>query len=46
MIKKVGGKWVLFTADGSKKLGEFKTKKEALQREREIEYFKKHKKNK
>lgn len=31
------GKWVLYSADGKKKLGEFATKAEAEEREREIE---------
>ena len=46
MIKKEGSKWVLYTKDGSKKLGEFKTKAEALKRERQINYFKHLKKKK
>lgn len=40
MIKKEGGKWVLFSKDGSKKLGEFDTKAAAEKREREIQFFK------
>jgi len=34
------GKWVLYSADGSKQLGEFDTKGEAEQRERQIQFFK------
>jgi len=40
MIKKKGYKWVLYTRDGKKILGSFKTKKEVLKRERQIIYFK------
>jgi len=40
MIKKKGWKWVLFSKDGKKVLGEFKTKKDALKRERQVIYFK------
>ena len=40
MIKKVGNKWILYSKDGKKKLGEFKTKADALKRERQILYFK------
>lgn len=40
MIKKKGYKWILYTRDGKKKLGEFRTKKEALKRERQIIFFK------
>ncbi len=40
MIKKEGYKWVLHSKDGKKILGTFKTKKEALKRERQIIYFK------
>ena len=39
VIRKVGNKWVLFSKKG-KKLGEFKTEKEAKQRLKEIETFK------
>ena len=38
--KKRGYKWILYTKDGKKKLGEFRTKKNALKRERQIIYFK------
>jgi hypothetical protein len=37
MIRKVGSKWVLFTKDGSRKLGEHPTRKEALSQEAAIE---------
>jgi len=40
VIKKEGYKWVLYTKDGKKVLGEFRTKKAALKRERQIIYFK------
>tara|TARA_Y100000034_G_C6701699_1_gene309480 strand:- start:110 stop:244 length:135 start_codon:yes stop_codon:yes gene_type:complete len=40
MIKKRGYKWILYTKDGKKRLGEFRTKKDALKRERQIIYFK------
>ena len=40
VIKKEGYKWVLYTTDGKKVLGTFRTKKEALKRERQIIYFK------
>lgn len=40
MIKKEGSQWVLYSKDGSKKLGTFDSKEEAEDREREIQYFK------
>ena len=40
MIKKVKYKWILYTKDGSRILGKFRTKKDALKRERQIIYFK------
>ena len=40
VIKKQGYKWILFTRDGKRKLGEFRTKKEAIKRERQIQFFK------
>ncbi len=40
MIKKKGYKWILYTKDGKKALGTFRTKKDALKRERQIIYFK------
>ena len=42
IIRKEGEKWVLFTHDGKKKLGTFDSKKEAVKRLREVEYFKSH----
>ena len=44
MIRKKNNKRILFTSDGKHKLGEYNTKKEALKRERQIQYFKRHKK--
>lgn len=40
MIIKEGDKYILYSKDGSKKLGEFNTRKEAEDRERVINYFK------
>ena len=40
MIIKKGSKYVLMSKDGTKKLGDFKTKKEAMHREKQINYFK------
>ena len=40
MLRHEGSKWVLYSKDGSKKLGEFDTKEDALERERQIQYFK------
>jgi len=40
MIRKVGEKWVLFSSDGKKQLGEFDSKEAALKRERQIQFFK------
>jgi len=40
MIKKEGDKYVLYSKDGSKKLGEFKTEEEAKAREKQILMFK------
>ncbi len=40
MIKKQGGKWVLYSSDGKKKLGEHNTKEEALRQERAIQISK------
>lgn len=39
-IRKVGDKYCVFSKDGSKNLGCFSTKKEALDRLRAIEFFK------
>lgn len=44
VIRKRGYKWVLYNRKGTKKLGEFRTKKAALKRERQIIYFKHFKK--
>lgn len=46
MIKKVGSMWYLYNKTGTKVLGKFKTKKEAIQREQEILYFSQFKKKK
>ena len=40
VIKKKGYQWVLYNHTGKKILGKFRTKKEALKRERQIQYFK------
>lgn len=40
MIKHQGSKWVLYTKDGSKKLGEFDSEMAAKKREAQIRYFK------
>lgn len=40
MIKKINNKFILFSIDGNKKLGEFTTKAEAEEREKEIERIK------
>lgn len=40
VIKKEGNKYVIYSHDLSKKLGEYDTKDEALKRLRQIEYFK------
>jgi len=40
MIKKEGDKYVLYSKDGSKKLGESKSKKGINKRERQVQYFK------
>lgn len=45
MIRKEGNKYILYSKDGSKKLGTFDTKEGAEARERAILYFK-HKKGK
>ena len=39
VIKREGNKWVLYSKDGSKKLGEFDSKEAAEKREKEIEMF-------
>ena len=40
MIRKKGNKYILLSKDGSKKLGEFNTRKQAEQREKQILFFK------
>ena len=40
VIVKCGYKWILYTKDQKRILGKFKTKKEALKREKQIIYFK------
>lgn len=40
MIRKRGDKYILFSKDGKKKLGEFRTRAAAEKREREIQFFK------
>jgi len=40
VIKKVGNKWELWSSDGTKRLGTFKTREDALKRERQIQFFK------
>ena len=40
VIKKEGYKWILYNKTGEKKLGEFRTKKDAIKRERQIQFFK------
>ncbi len=37
MIRKVAGKYVLFTADGKRRLGTHSTRKEALAQERAVQ---------
>ncbi len=39
MIRKVGGKYVLYSKKG-KRLGSYKTRAKALERERQVNYFK------
>lgn len=41
MIKVQGDHFVLMSKDGSKHLGTFTSRKAALEREKQIEYFKK-----
>lgn len=40
VIRKVGSQYCIFTKDGSKKLGCYKTREQALKRLRQIEFFK------
>ncbi len=43
MIKHEGSNYNVYSEDGSKHLGSYKTKEEAVKRLRAIEWFKKHK---
>ncbi len=40
VIIKEGSQWVLYSSDRKKALGRFMTKKDALKRERQIQFFK------
>ena len=40
MIRKQGFKFVLYTKDGKKKLGEYSTRQEAEKREQQIKFYK------
>lgn len=40
MIRKEGTKYVLYSQDGSKKLGTFSSEAEAKRREKQVNYFK------
>lgn len=40
VIKKENDKWILYSADGSKKLGEFSSEEDAKDREKQINFFK------
>ena len=40
VIKKQGYKYILYNKTSKKKLGEFRTKKAAIKRERQIQFFK------
>lgn len=46
VIVKKGSRWILKSRDKTKVLGIFKTRKEALERERQILYFKHQRKRK
>ena len=46
MIVKSNSKWTLFNKEGTKKLGEFKTKKEAQEREKQVLFYKSQKNTK
>lgn len=46
MLIKEGAQWVLYSSNGQKVLGKFKSKTEAIQKERESIYFKEEKKSK
>ena len=40
MIVKLGPKYILYSKDGKRKLGEFRSKRAAMLREKEIQMFK------
>jgi len=40
VLKKEKGQWVLYSRKIHRKLGTFKTKKAAIKREKQIQYFK------
>lgn len=40
MIKKRGNKYILYSKDGSKRLGEYNSLEDAKNREHQINYFK------
>lgn len=40
VVRREGNKWVLYSKDGSKKLGESDTKEGIIERERQVQYFK------
>ncbi|HLC58987.1 MAG TPA: hypothetical protein VJH34_00505 [archaeon] len=40
MIRKVGSKYILYSKTTHKRLGVFRSKKKAKERERQIQYFK------
>lgn len=40
MIKQEGSKWVLYSADGKKRLGSFPTQADAVAREKQVLMFK------
>jgi len=46
VLKKKGYQWILYDSTGKKVLGKFRTKKAALKRERQIQYYKHLKKKK
>lgn len=40
VIKKINSNWLLYSKKKNKLLGKFRTKKEAIKRERQIQFFK------
>jgi len=44
MIRKVGKKFVLYSKDGSKRLGSYKTRAGANKRERQVNFMKRRRK--